>query len=217
MPASSYTHISTVVHFLQAIWPKRVLDVGIGNGAYGLLARQYLDVAHERVLPESWQHTIDGVEIFEAYRNPVWAFAYNRVTIGDARQVIASIENYDLILFNDVLEHVEREEARSLIRAALDRCKCVVATTPSGHYPQGAWGGNEAERHLCTLGPKDFDALIAMVRTGDTSCFVCSRDPESIERIKDAAAGCPGWRPSRARTLLRRIVRKSGKMLDRSR
>src|SRR4051794_1109603 len=113
MPVSNPEHIPAVLHFVQACQPRSILDVGIGTGSYGLLLRQGLDIGYGRMQPAEWQVQIDGVEIFEGYRNPVWGYAYSRVVMGDVRQLLPGLGAYDLILCNDVLEHFPREESRA--------------------------------------------------------------------------------------------------------
>ena len=91
MPFSDFYHIPVVLHFALAAQPKSILDVGVGMGAYGLLLRQHLDICNQRLSREQWQLRIDGVEVFEGYRNPVWDYAYTSVIMGDAREVLAGM------------------------------------------------------------------------------------------------------------------------------
>jgi len=196
------------LHFATALKPQRILDVGIGTGVYGLLLRAYLDIAQERVARDAWQIHIDGVEVFEGYRNPVWDYAYNEVILDDARNVLKGRKHYDLLLLGDVLEHFERSEARALVDLALLRSSVVIATTPHVDMPQGTWAGNPAESHLSLLDATDFPNLVARRVAAETTCYVCSRDPVSVERIKDAAAICPSYRIDKVAQWRRRIVRK---------
>lgn len=191
MPMSDTHHIPAVLHYAFALQPQTVLDVGVGMGAYGFLLRQYLDVGQERIHRPDWRVRIDGVEVFEGYRNPVWDYAYDRVVLDDVRAVLPSLGRYDLVLLNDVLEHFERETARALLRDVLSRSAAVVATTPNREYPQGAWAGNEAETHRSLLDATDFPHLVAEHRIGITSCYVCSADPHTAERLRAAAVTCP--------------------------
>jgi hypothetical protein len=184
------------------------LDVGIGTGVYGLLLRAYLDIAQERLTRDAWKIRIDGVEIFEGYRNPVWDYAYDEVILDDARNVLKGRKQYDLLLFGDVLEHFERSEARALVDLALLHSSVLIATTPHIEMVQGTWAGNPAESHLSLLDATDFPDLVATRVAPETTCYVCSRDPVSIERIKDAAALCPSYRIDRVAYWKRRIVRK---------
>ena len=147
MPISNHWHIPTVLHYVTALRPQRVLDVGVGMGSYGLLLRQNLDINYERILKANWQVTIDGVEIFDGYRNPVWDYAYDRIILEDIRKVLNQIESYDLIICNDVLEHFELTDALNLIRALVRKSRVLIATAPFGHQPQGAWAGTK-QRHI---------------------------------------------------------------------
>ena len=214
MPFSDPRHIATVVHFATALKPDKVLDVGIGMGLYGLLLRHYLDIAHERLIRGTWTVRIDGVEIFENYRNPVWEYAYDSVTIADARVFVPSAGEYDLVLMGDILEHFERNEARILVEVALSRAKTVIATTPHIEMIQSAWAGNAAETHLSLLDATDFPSLVTAKAAADTTCYVCSRDPATIERIKDAAALCPSYRVGFVPYWRRRIVRRLRRELN---
>jgi 2-polyprenyl-3-methyl-5-hydroxy-6-metoxy-1,4-benzoquinol methylase len=136
MPLSNPDHISTVIRLALGFQPMRVLDVGVGIGAYGLLLRQYLDISHESIRKSEWRATIEGVEIFEPYRNPVWAYAYDTVHMGDIRTVLPTLGRYDLVICNDVLEHFTLAEAQTLTRALLAHTDILIAECQSSirHY-----------------------------------------------------------------------------------
>ncbi len=210
MPTSDHRHLSTVLHFAIALRPKKVLDIGIGNGTYGYMIRQYLDIGEERIKPKEWELQIDGMDIYEGYRNPIWEYFYNSVTIGDMRQLIDKVKDntYDLLLFNDVLEHVTLDDAHTLLDKALKKAKVVITTTPNREYPQGAWGGNEAETHLCLLAPKDFPHLVVNLPNGDTTAYICSQDADMITAIKDAALSAPQAKVNKLYRPIDRVARK---------
>jgi hypothetical protein len=208
MPLSNPQHIPAVLHFVHACQPRSILDIGIGTGSYGLLLRQGLDIGYERIAPATWQVQIDGVEIFEPYRNPVWGYAYSRVHRGDIRQLLPGLGRYDLILANDVLEHFPRAEARRLAAAFLEKGRVLIATTPNGRYPQGAWGGNDAETHHSELDRSDFPGLVAEVVTGVTTCYVCTADPKLIYPLLLAADRCPKISAAHPGNFLVRVRRK---------
>ena len=44
MPTSPYSHMETFVAFLMQFRPRSILDIGLGNGKWGFLARDCLDV-----------------------------------------------------------------------------------------------------------------------------------------------------------------------------
>ena len=86
--------------------PQSVLDVGVGFGKYGYLVREYLEIWGDGDQYDQWLRTIDGVEVFEPYIREVQRAVYNEVFIGNATEVLPTLEKqYDLILLIDVLEH----------------------------------------------------------------------------------------------------------------
>jgi hypothetical protein len=212
MPTSNLEHSPAVMHFLGALQPLRILDIGIGCGIYGFLIRQYCEIMHGRFKKSDWQLQIDGVEIYEAYRNPVWDYAYDKVHVVDIRKIVNNLGMYDVVLCIDVLEHFILEEARQLSRDLLSHTAVLIATTPSHKYTQGAWGGNEAERHLCFLKPRDFPNLIARKSAGVTTCYVCSADTSLIRLLKDAEGTCPLCMPEQWPNFKVRARRKLQRM-----
>ena len=191
MPMSNPGHVPLVLHYLVGLAPASLLDVGVGLGTYGFLARQYLDVAGGDLERTRWRTRIDGIEIFEPYRNPVWQHCYDSVVIGDIREHVAGLAAFDVILCNDVLEHFAQEEARGLIAALLGRCRVLIATTPAVAFPQGAWGGNEAETHLSLLSRADFPTTTRVHRAGVTSLYVSWSDDASRRTIAALARSAP--------------------------
>jgi len=149
-------NISTVVRWITCVDPKSVLDVGIGFGKYGVLAREYTDIRHGRYRKEGWKTQIDGIEIFELYRNLVWQ-VYDKIYIGDALTLIDSLVNYELILLGDVIEHFAKVDGMTLLtKCQQHSTKAVIVSTPFGNYPQDAVFGNEHEWHLSMWLPEDF-------------------------------------------------------------
>lgn len=208
MPLSNPWHLPAVLHFVAAVQPKRILDVGVGMGTYGFMIRQHMDIAHERLSPSQWKLVIDGLEIFEPYRNPLWEFAYNEIYVGDARTTLPSRGNYDVVVCNDVLEHLPKEEAVALAEEMLRHAPVAIITTPNFDCPQGNWGGNEAERHLCLLGTEDLPHVIVRQDTTVTSLFVLSKSPEHIVTLKRFGDKIPRVSLPPSPSLATRIVRK---------
>jgi hypothetical protein len=157
------------------------------------MIRQHMDIAHERLVPSEWKLVIDGLEIFEPYRNPLWEFAYNEISLGDARKTLPLRGSYDVVICNDVLEHLPKQEAVSLAEEMLLHAPVAIITTPNFDCPQENWGGNEAERHLCLL---------------RTSLFVLSKSPHHIALLERAGNEIPRVCPPRRPSLARRIARK---------
>ena len=111
----------------------RVLDVGAGSGTYYDLLGDYFK-------------TIDAVEVFEPnIENYRLKEKYRRVYCIDIRDF--EYEFYDIIIFGDVLEHLEVKDAQRVLKYALERCKEVIVAVPYC-YKQGEEEGNVHEIHL---------------------------------------------------------------------
>jgi 2-polyprenyl-3-methyl-5-hydroxy-6-metoxy-1,4-benzoquinol methylase len=191
LPLSNLHHLPAVAYFAMTLRPQRILDIGVGMGTYGFILRQFIDDREQRLEKANWQTVIDGIEIFEAYRNPVWEYVYDRIYIGDAQTLVDRLERYDVVLCNDVLEHLELSEARAFLSKLVEANQTVIATTPNIDFPQGSWAGNEAETHRCFLQAADFPYLVAKKNTGITTCFVCTRREDHRALIERYAPGCP--------------------------
>jgi SAM-dependent methyltransferase len=213
MPFSNQDSIPTVLYFAQAVSPKRILDVGVGLGIYGLLLRTTLDIALERLDRSKWQLRLEGLEIFPDYHNPVWDYAYDRVHIGDVRTFDSAPDSFDLVIINDVLEHLEEREAIACLERLLRFAPTVIVTTPIGHIPQGAWGGNVHETHRSVLSPNLFPSLVCTRITGITMCCVCCRDPVLAEKIRWDAGTAPVSRPEWLPYISYRLRRKGRSIL----
>jgi len=165
MPQSDHWAVPWVVELVDHLLPDSVFDFGVGNGQFGLQLRQCLDIGRGRLKREQWEVTIEGVEVFENYRNPAWEYFYNDVHVGDGVQYLThSKHQWDVILICDVIEHFERAKALELLHLLRSRANTVIVTTPNGHFPQGCVHGNEAERHLSEWVPRDFEVLGASTR-----------------------------------------------------
>lgn len=124
MPTSEHWQIPKIVDVIARAQPRRVLDVGAGYGKYGLLAREY-----------GGAERVDAVDA-NAPRFPV----YDHVYLGDIRrldQVLPEPNSpYDLALFIDVIEHLEKDDGWRVLEDLTHRAKQVLVTTPFGFRRQ---------------------------------------------------------------------------------
>lgn len=134
--------------------PRSVLDVGVGYGKWGLLARETLDWMPGRLDRKDWEIRIDGIEVFP-YESPLHSWVYDEVRFADVLDVQESIEGYDLVMMNDVIEHIEKDIAFRLLRHLVARNKNVVISTPV-HFFEQEIGGNEHEHHISHWDIADF-------------------------------------------------------------
>lgn len=125
MPTSDPKILTPVATEILNAKPIRVLDIGVGYGKWGAIAREYTDIWWWRFYRNEWKVTIDGIEGFEKYRSPNWDH-YTTVHIGEIQNVLPTLGDYDLILMLEVLEHLPKEEALGVLEDIFQRTKHAI-------------------------------------------------------------------------------------------
>jgi len=149
MPSSHPNQIEPVVLLALSSRPKSVLDIGVGFGKYGFLAREYLELWDGRNTYNNWRARVDGIEIHEDYIGPLQRMIYDDIFIGNALDVLPTVDRiYDVILLVDVLEHFSQEDAERLLVECNRKSHAIVISTPKTFSQQDAVFDNEFERHL---------------------------------------------------------------------
>lgn len=150
MPTSPYAHIYCYVNFLNKTRPNSLLDVGLGNGKLGFIARDLLDtMLGQRYKKNEWQLKLDGIEVFGDYIQDHQLAIYDTIHIGDAFEVIENLGRYDVVVLGDVLEHFTKEKGWLF----LDKCcehanEALILFLPLGKgWVQGAIYDNPYETH----------------------------------------------------------------------
>jgi hypothetical protein len=156
MPVSEVSGLSPIVAEIERINPVGMIDIGVGFGAFGCLARNYLDGRWGRCKKEQWAHRIVGVEAFESYENPCWG-VYDEVYICDVAEYYREITGWGLVLAIDSMEHLEKQKALDIIDYLLTHNEHLILSIPLGKCPQTAVFGNEFERHRSTWYPHEFE------------------------------------------------------------
>lgn len=141
MPGSSQEGKREALEMLLELDLETVLDIGPGIGTWRDLLITY------------WPQAVyDAIEIFEPYvKRYQLAKKYSTVTIGDASRIIGgfhTVAPYDLAIFGDVIEHMER--ARAVRMVELLQWHHALISIPIGEYVQGPEGDNPAEAHVET-------------------------------------------------------------------
>lgn len=152
--SSNFAGLSEVLELLVVNEPKSVCDLGAGFGKWGVLARLHLE--HHPYKKDSWDIIINAVEIFPDYLNLTRDF-YDYVFTGDIRKT--EIKSYDVVLFLDVIEHLEKEEGLKFLSKLIQFNKFVIVVTPKGFKRQGAIRSNINEIHQSGWKTKDFQQL----------------------------------------------------------
>ena len=156
MPTSHHHQISKIVEIILLLRPRSVLDIGIGYGKYGVLAREFLEFWLEDKPYEERKIRIDGIEAFPQYITAGQRYYYDEIYVGNALDTVPSLCQYDLILIIDVLEHFTEKDGLELLKRCTAKGKHVLVSTPLDVGEQGAVFGNEFERHRSQWKKKHF-------------------------------------------------------------
>ncbi len=133
MATSSAGHITHAVRQIVLHNPQSVLDVGMGFGRWGFLCREMLDVFPGRYRKEEWRLRLEGIEVYEPYVQPHHRHLYDAIHIGDAREVVPTLGEYDMVIMGDMIEHMPKEDGVTLLHDALDRARMgVLLNVPLG-------------------------------------------------------------------------------------
>jgi len=152
MGTSEHWQIPKVIENVMRIQPKSVLDVGAGWGKYGLLVREYAPV--ERV---------DMLDVSPP-RYDVYDHVYQGTVLEADRLLPADAPVYDLALFVEVIEHLEKEDGWKALEVLTRRARQVIVTTPLGFRPQ-EFEGLPYETHRSGWYPWEIGKRFKVLRT----------------------------------------------------
>jgi len=158
MPVSTGVLISSALTEIVRLNPRSVLDAGCGFGLWGFLCRLYLDVFPGRRYREEWQVRIEGVEVFPRYIMPHQEFIYDQIHIGKIEEIVDRLDAFDLYIFGDVLEHLEKDVGIRVLETACRKTnKGVLINIPlGGGWRREAPDENVYEAHLSAWELDDF-------------------------------------------------------------
>ena len=143
MPTSSkYGKLYTalMINKLKDLLPiESILDVGVGEGTYSDILSPYLE-----------NTTWSGIEVWKPYITEYNLGNKYQILINqDVRQInFAEGPSYDIALFGDILEHMTKEEAQTLIKKVIPKTHLIMISIPIVHFPQDIVGGNPFEQHI---------------------------------------------------------------------
>ena len=157
MPCSRPSALAHICNRIIEKNPTSVLDIGIGFGKFGFLAREYTDVRLGRYF--NWQTRIDGIEIFEKYITPLQQQIYNNIYIGNAIDILPTLGRYDMIICCDILEHMNENDGLFLLEAIEKKSSFSTIATPIHVLQQGALYNNEHEKHISSWSKETLSKL----------------------------------------------------------
>ncbi|MGW2223800.1 class I SAM-dependent methyltransferase [Streptomyces formicae] len=160
----------------ERVKPDTVCDVGPGEGTYAQLFRP----AHKGVW---WT----AIEIHRPYiakyklKSTKTRVMYDEIHVEDVRDSEEHLLHRDLVIFGDVLEHVERGEAVDLLRRAeAAGAWNILVSVPIVESVQGEVDGNPHEAHVHQWTADEMDAVMANLGG-------------NVETFKGSTLGCWWW------------------------
>lgn len=138
-----------------------VLDVGFGAGGLGRLVKSY---------PPSKHWSIDGIDGWKPNCNNVELFnlnIYRNVWHGMAQDLPKEVlVEYKIICLLDVIEHLDAESAKWLIRTLLMNMgenAFLFVSTPLWFYPQAEQQNGDLEAHLIGMPASSMMAMLPIM------------------------------------------------------
>lgn len=181
MPTSSCRNIGVIVDTITRLNPNKILDIGPGFGKFGVLCREYLELLDGRNEYKSWTRKVDCIEIFSEYLTDLHRFVYDNIYVGNASEIIGTLDQYDLILIIDVLEHFEKENGILFVNKCLNKSKNVLISIPKNISEQSDAFGNEFEIHKSKWSKNELKNLgNTYFVVSDESFIVLISDEETI-------------------------------------
>ena len=164
--------------------PKKLLDIGIGFGKFGFLAREYLELWKEEADYNKRVVKIDGIEAYEPYITPVHKLIYDNVFIGNALEILPGLKDkYDLILLIDVFEHFTFEDGSELLEYCRKAARNILISVPVSMSQQESVFGNQFEEHKYAWQKKDFCKIHDKFYIKNVKSLICFMGEDSL-RIK---------------------------------
>ena len=117
--ATSYAiYKKEITDYLKELFTKKasILDVGAGEGTYLPFLQDYFTNI-EAV--EIFKPNIDNFHLEEKYKK-----VYN-IDIRDFKY-----DYYDIIIFGDIIEHLDVKDAQKVLKYAYNRCKFMIVAVP---------------------------------------------------------------------------------------
>ena len=142
-----------VSYIADRIWPGTVFDLGCGVGVFGTALR--------RLDPQIKMIGLDPTILYLLQPMVLTNYVIRiHASAEDVCEGLISLEDYDLTICMDVIEHLEKRDARKLLSYLLCHgSRRTIVGTPLFEYKQGAVGGNEYETHRCWFTEKELNDL----------------------------------------------------------
>lgn len=130
--------------------PKSLLDLGCGPGKIMSMIKYRTKVGNAV-----------GLDLYApALENCKIEGKFNQLILSDIREVKYPAKSFDVVLANQVIEHLNKKEAMQLIRN-MERIAYgqVIISTPIGEIEDPEHHGNKYQKHQSSFIPSDFEKM----------------------------------------------------------
>jgi hypothetical protein len=183
MPTSHSNQLNEIVQIAELLSPKNALDVGVGNGKYGFLLREYLG-SNRNIAKKDF--IIDGIEGYEEYITAIHREIYNNIYLFDLNgKIELPNKEYDLCLLIDIIEHFERDKGIELIKHFSSISKFLLIATPWNIGDPSLKHDNPLEDHKYQWTKNDFRQIRhhCFVYNPESLIVVIGQDAATLSRI----------------------------------
>jgi len=136
----------------------KVLDIGFGTGGLGRIIKSNIQTQHWII------DGIDGWSVNCLNKNLIEEKIYRNIWCGLAQELPGEIiSNYDIICLLDVIEHLDCETAKWLLRfllSSMGENSSLFISTPLWYYPQNQQQDGDLEEHLIGIPATSMFSLI---------------------------------------------------------
>jgi hypothetical protein len=149
-------NLTPVADLIEQTQAKSFLDVGLGFGTYGVIAREFLDIWPGRLYKNEWKVKIDAIELEETFRSPLWDVCDN-VFIGDFEDVMPKLGEYEVTCCLHMIEHLATKEKGEKLFELLEEktTKRIIIGTPGTFYSTGDYP-LVSQQHKTFWPPEEF-------------------------------------------------------------
>ena len=157
-----------------------ILDVGVGEGTY-------FDILSPHLEHIKWS----GIEVWKPYIKKYDLEKKYQILINqDVRRIdFSQGPFYDLTLFGDIIEHMTKQEAQTLINAVTPKTNLIMISIPIINFPQVGVEGNPFEKHIKEDWSQEevlesFPNIISVFIHEFIGVYFLSTKPDYIEMIR---------------------------------
>ncbi|USN52193.1 MAG: hypothetical protein H6759_04130 [Candidatus Nomurabacteria bacterium] len=159
MQTSPYHLLPKVLDIIDCLQPKRILDIGCGDGFVGLAIHRYIDQSIR----------LDGIDK-TATKSPLLSSDYQLFTKIDFRSLEAKdLPHYDLVLLLETLQSVNKREGKKLLTQLLQQNNSLLISVDRSQWDKGDFA--------------ELSNALFLFDSERTLVFL-TKDPEKIKQLR---------------------------------